>query len=258
MAKSVRYLFILSIGLSTISQNALKTCFFGVILIPLSKDVVAFITIMQCRKAVLKELGIFFKAKEKVYPEGLPEDTLLAFKAADGDENAFETLVRKYERLVSTCVYSIAGNAEDVLDISQDVFLKVYKSIGTFKGDSEFSTWLYRIAKNTALDFVRRRKQNALSIDSSGDEGEGFDLPDESVNTSPEKKALQNERKRMLYDAINKLSDEHREIIILRDLNDYSYDDIANALGIESGTVKSRLFRAREALRKILLKENYF
>lgn len=203
-------------------------------------------------------MGIFFKNNENTYPEGLPEDTLLAFKAADGIDGAFEKLVRKYERLVSTCAYSIVGNRDDVLDISQEVFLKVYKSIETFKGDSEFSTWLYRIAKNTALDFVRKRKTGILSIDSSGEENEGFDVPDEKISASPEKTALQNEKNRLLYEAIQKLSDEHREIIILRDLNDYSYEDIAQKLEIEPGTVKSRLHRAREALRKILLKENYF
>ena len=203
-------------------------------------------------------MGIFFKEKEKTYPEGLPEDTRLAFKAADGYDSAFETLVRKYERMVSTCVYGIVGNSEDTLDVSQDVFLKVYKSIGTFKGDSEFSTWLYRIAKNTALDFVRRRKQNVLSIDSSGEENEGMDIADSNESTSPEKAVLSNERNQKLYDAIKQLSDEHREVIILRDINNYSYEEISQKLQIESGTVKSRLSRARENLRKILLKENYF
>lgn len=203
-------------------------------------------------------MGILWKQKDKTYPEGLPEDTLLAFKAADGTDSAFEALVRKYERLVSTCVYGIVGNSEDTLDVSQDVFLKVYKSISTFKGDSEFSTWLYRIAKNTALDFVRRRKQNTLSIDSSGEENEGIDIPDSNDSTSPEKAVLANERTQMLYDAINQLSEEHREVIILRDINNYSYEDISQKLQIESGTVKSRLSRARENLRKILLKENYF
>lgn len=203
-------------------------------------------------------MGIFFKNKEKTYPEGISEDTLNALRAQDGNDAAFEVLVRKYERLVSTCIYSIVGNPEDTMDISQETFLKVYKSIGTFKGDSEFSTWLYRIAKNTALDFVRKRKQNTVSIDSSGEENEGFDIPDESISQSPEKMALQNEKKEILRKAIEKLSDEHREIIILRDMNDYSYEAIASMLEIETGTVKSRLFRAREALRKILLKENYF
>lgn len=203
-------------------------------------------------------MGIFFKAKEKTYPEGLPEDTLLAYKAADGDDSAFETLVRKHERLVTTCVYSIAANADDTADISQEVFLKVYKSLSSFKGDSEFSTWLYRIAKNTALDFVRKRKHNTLSIDSSGEECEGFDIPDSSTHSNPEKQALENEKKQILYQALRKLSDEHREIIILRDLAGYSYEHIADKLEIEAGTVKSRLSRAREHLRKILLKENYF
>ena len=203
-------------------------------------------------------MGVFFRNKEKSYPEGLPEDTLNAFRAADGDGTAFEVLMRKYERLVSTCVYSIVGNTEDTLDVSQDVFLKVYKCISSFKGDSEFSTWLYRIAKNAALDFVRKRKHDTVSIDSSGEENEGFDIPDKNPMSSPEQKVLQKEKIQKLHDAIKQLSDEHREIIILRDLNDYSYEAIAEHLGIEAGTVKSRLFRAREALRKILLKENYF
>ena len=203
-------------------------------------------------------MGIFFREKEKTYPEGLPEDTLLWLKAKDGDDKSFEALVRKYEKLVSTCVYSVVGNAEDVLDVSQEVFLKVYKSLNSFKGDSEFSTWLYRIAKNTALDFVRKRKANTVSIDSSGEESEGFDIPDDNISASPEKKALQNEGVQKLYDAMEQLSEEHREIIILRDLNDYSYEEIAERLGLEAGTVKSRLHRARDTLRKILLKENYF
>ncbi len=208
-------------------------------------------------KAVLT-IGIFFKQNEKTYPDGLAEDTLLALKAADGNDAAFETLVRKYERLVSTCVYSVVGNTEDTMDVSQETFLKAYKSLSSFKGDSEFSTWLYRIAKNTALDFIRKKKHPSVSIDSSGEENEGFDIPDENISSSPEKKALQNEKIQKLREAIDKLSDEHREIIILRDINDYSYDEISRILGLEEGTVKSRLSRARENLRKILLKENYF
>lgn len=203
-------------------------------------------------------MGIFFKEKEKTYPEGLAEDTLLAFKAADGDDSSFEILVRKYERLVSTCVYGVVGNSEDTLDVSQETFLKAYKSLKMFKGDSEFSTWLYRIAKNTALDFIRKRKQNTISIDSSGEENEGFDLPDESENSSPEKTVLRNEKIMKLRQAIEALSDEHREIIILRNLNNYSYDAIAAKLDLEVGTVKSRLYRARDSLKNILLKENYF
>ncbi len=205
-------------------------------------------------------MGIFFRdSKRKEYDESLPEDTLLAFKAADGDEGAFEALVRKYERLVSTCVFSVVGNCpEDVMDVSQEVFLKVYKSLCSFKGDSEFSTWLYRVAKNCALDYIRKRKPPASSLDSSGEEGEGFDVPDTSDKANPEKSALEKEKSEILKKAISLLSEEHREVIILRHVNDYSYEQIADSLGLETGTVKSRISRAREALKKILLKENYF
>ena len=203
-------------------------------------------------------MGIFFKENKK-YDDSLPEDTILAFKASEGDESAFEVLVRKYERLVSTCVYSVVGsNAEDIMDVSQEVFLKVYRSLGSFKGDSEFSTWLYRVAKNCALDYIRKRKPPSTSLDSSGEEGEGFDVPDTSQSSNPEKSVLESEKSEILRQCIDKLSDEHREVIILRHVNDYSYEQIAKALNLEVGTVKSRISRAREALKKILLKENYF
>ncbi len=203
-------------------------------------------------------MGIFFKDKNK-YDSSLPEDTLLAFKAADGDDGCFEVLVRKYERLVSNCVYSVIGNSpEDIMDVSQEVFLKIYRSISSFKGDSEFSTWLYRVAKNCALDYIRKKKPPGISLDSSGDEGEGFDIADTSGSSNPEKTALENEKSEILKKCINKLSDEHREVIILRHVNEYSYEQIAEMLSLEAGTVKSRIFRAREALKKILIKENYF
>jgi len=204
-------------------------------------------------------LGLFFKAKEqKNYGEDLPEDTLLAFKAADGDENSFETLVRKYERFVSTCVYPIIGSADDTADVCQEVFLKVYRSLSSFKGESSFSTWLYRVAKNCAYDFVRKKKGENVSLDETDEDGKGLELPDTDEKNYPEQTALKNERKQLLWAAVSRLSDEHREIIVLRDINDYTYEQITQMTGLEPGTVKSRLFRAREALKKQLLKENYF
>ena len=134
----------------------------------------------------------------------------------------------------------------------------MYNNISKFKGDSEFSTWLYRVAKNCAYDFVRKKKNLSVSLDTSGEDGEGFDLPDTDVSSNPEKKFLQEEKSRLLRSCIEKLSKEHREVIILRDINNYSYDKIALMLDIEQGTVKSRISRARDALRKILEKENYF
>lgn len=189
------------------------------------------------------------------------EDYVLAEKAAGGDRAAFEKIVRKYEKFVCTTVYSVLRNTEDSFDVSQEVFLKLYHSIGSFKGESSFSSWLYRIAKNAALDFVRKDKSGrnvSLTAENSDGSEKVIDVTDESDSSSPEKMLERQERRKILYDAIDELSDEHREIIILRDINEYTYEEVGSMLGLEIGTVKSRLFRAREALRKILKEKNYF
>ncbi len=205
-------------------------------------------------------MGILFKRQNdiKVYDQTLPEDTLLCFKAADGDIKAFETLVRKYERFVSTCVYQVVGNTQDTLDVSQEAFLKLYKSLSTFKGESSFSSWLYRIAKNCALDFLRRKKAPAVSIDEQDEDGKSLEIADEDVKSSPEKSLLRKEKHEILWKCVNKLSESHREIIVLCDINGYTYEQISEMLDIKEGTVKSRLFRARETLKNLLLEENYF
>ena len=192
----------------------------------------------------------------------MPEDTVYTYKAADGDTAAFERLVRKYEKYVCTTVYSVVRNYDDSFDVAQEVFLKLYHNIGSFKGESSFSSWLYRIAKNTALDFLRKEQKNknnvSLYTENSDGEETVMDIPDTSVSSSPEQTAVKNEAKEILYSALDEISDEHKEIIILRDVDGYTYEEIAEMLGLEYGTVKSRLFRAREALRKKLLEKNYF
>ena len=192
----------------------------------------------------------------------LPEDTADAYKSANGDTAAFERLVRKYEKYVCTTVYSVIKNYDDSFDVAQEVFLKLYHSIGSFKGESSFSSWLYRIAKNTALDFLRKEKnsRNNVSLYTENSDGEEteMEIPDTSVASSPEQTAVRNEAKDIIYTALDEISEQHKEIIVLRDINGYSYEEIAKMLNLEYGTVKSRLFRAREALRKKLLEKNYF
>ena len=191
----------------------------------------------------------------------LPEDTRDAFRAASGDTAAFERLVRKYEKYVCTTVFSVIRNRDDSFDVAQEVFLKLYHSIGSFKGESSFSSWLYRIAKNSALDFLRKQKKaQTVSLNAENDDGEKLfpELPDPADSNHPEKAALAAEKREMLYAALNRLTPEHREMILLRDINGYTYEEISDMLGLESGTVKSRLFRAREALRKILAENHYF
>lgn len=205
----------------------------------------------------------FFK-KNKIPEEenAVSEDTKDAYKAAEGDTAAFERLVRKYEKYVCTTVFSVVRNYDDSFDVAQEVFLKLYHNIGSFKGESSFSSWLYRIAKNTALDFLRKEKHNrsnvSLSTENSDGEEAEMEIPDTSELSNPEKCAELNETKDIIYQSLDEISEQHREIIVLRDINGYSYEEIAEILGLEYGTVKSRLFRARETLRKKLLEKNYF
>lgn len=203
-----------------------------------------------------------FKKHNQRWQEELSEDTINAFKAANGDTAAFEKLVRKYEKYVCTAVYSVVRNYDDSFDVSQEVFLKLYHNIGTFKGESSFSSWLYRIAKNTALDFLRREKRNrsnvSLSVENDDGEEAELEIPDTTEKNNPEKQALLREKQDIIYEALNELTEQHREVIVLRDIDGYTYEEIGEMLSLEAGTVKSRLSRARESLRKKLLEKNYF
>ncbi len=210
----------------------------------------------------MQTIEFFKKNKTAEIPADLPEDTSDAYRAADGDTAAFERLVRKYEKYVCTTVYSVVRNYDDSFDVAQEVFLKLYHNIGSFKGESSFSSWLYRIAKNTALDFLRKEKKNknnvSLYVENSVGEEAEIDIPDTSASSNPEQTAVKNEAKDIIYNALDEISNEHKEIIILRDIDGYTYEEISEMLGLEYGTVKSRLFRARESLRKKLLEKNYF
>ncbi len=210
----------------------------------------------------VQTIDFFKKNKTTEETVSVPEDTADAYKAAEGDTAAFERLVRKYEKYVCTTVYSVVRNYDDSFDVAQEVFLKLYHNIGSFKGESSFASWLYRIAKNTALDFLRKEKNNRSNISMSveNDDGEEteMEVPDTSVSSNPEKCAERRETRDIIYQSLDEISEQHREIIVLRDINGYSYEEISEMLGLEYGTVKSRLFRARDALRKKLLEKNYF
>lgn len=184
------------------------------------------------------------------------EGSLLAQKAAKCDLDAYEKLVRKFEKFVFNTVYFDVKNREDAFDISQEVFIKVYKSLYTFRGDSAFSSWLYRICKNCTYDFIRKEnKNNAISISElsmDDDDKADFDIPDSSEKNNPEASYEKTELKKTVRNAIDKLSEEHKSVILLRDIEGYSYSEIAQTLMLEEGTVKSRISRARELLRKFL------
>jgi RNA polymerase sigma-70 factor (ECF subfamily) len=175
-------------------------------------------------------------------------------KCRSGDKNAFEILVKHYEKKVYNMTYRMLGNKEDALDVSQEVFIKIYKSIRSFKGESSFSTWLYRLVTNTCLDEIRKRKGKKLySIDKPVETEFGEvnrDLIDDS--NGPEEQACKMEIQEIVQKAICQLPEEQRIIIILRDIQGFSYKEMAEILQCSMGTVKSRLNRGRLALKGIL------
>lgn len=171
-----------------------------------------------------------------------------------GDTDAFEALVTEYEKNVYNLALKMTGNTEDAADLSQETFIKAFHSLGSFRGDSKFSVWLYRIVSNVCLDFLRgrsRRQTVSLSMEDEDGEEAQLDIPDE--RQTPELLL----EKRMTREAVRRglaqLPPEPRQILLLREIQGLSYEEIASVLGIESGTVKSRIFRARKKLCAFLL-----
>ncbi|KJF27839.1 RNA polymerase subunit sigma-24 [Clostridium aceticum] len=181
------------------------------------------------------------------------EDVLIE-KARRGDIESFELLIEAYQKKAFNIAYRILGNLEDANDVTQEALVKVYRSIHNFKGNSSFSTWLYSIVNNVCIDFIRKNKKaKLLYIDGQQEQGAYTkELPDE-MNT-PECLFEKNEVKRMVHDAINQLNYEQRTIIVLRDIQGFSYQQIAEMLEISVGTVKSRINRGRNHL-KLLISE---
>lgn len=179
-------------------------------------------------------------------------EKFLVAKAKNGDGEAFGELVRFYEKFVYNTAYGFLFSPHDAFDVSQEAFIKAWRSINSFKGDSAFSTWLYRITVNTAKDalFAKARRKELSSTDS---EGEIIDTP---APDTPETEYIRKERREELMRAIDTLDEDAREIIILRELDGLSYEEIAELLKIELGTVKSRLSRARARLSQKLLEQN--
>lgn len=195
-------------------------------------------------------------------PPKLSEDAVLVKKAIDGDAESFGKLVEKYESFVYRTVFYDLKSHEDAQDISQEVFLKAYKALCSFRSDSEFTTWLYRICKNTVYDHIRKNsKAKTIPISELSNPEEGdreYEIADTDGKFDPEKTAVSSETARIVNDAIRSLSEEHRTMIVLRDIEGYSYAQIAQLMSLEEGTVKSRLSRARAALKKKLEDKQLF
>ncbi len=172
-----------------------------------------------------------------------------------GNKNAFATLVKRYQNKVYSTVLRMCRSREDAEDISQEIFLKVYSGLSRFRAESSFSTYLYKICTNTTIDHIRKQNStvDTTSLYKESDDGLYLVEPEDSA-PSPMASLEQKEKIALLRQAIEALPENHREIIILREINELSYDEIGEILDLEEGTVKSRINRARAKLKKELEK----
>ena len=176
-------------------------------------------------------------------------DRDLVATAVSGIEGSFEELVRRYQRPISAYVYRMVGNYESALDLTQEIFIKVYNSLERYRAEFKFSTWIYKIAHNAAVDHLRRTATREQSL-VVGPEGDQFELPIESSRLSPEQESERRERRVEIETVVRALPANYRELIILRHSQDLSYEEIVEVTGLPLGTVKNRLFRAREMMRQ--------
>lgn len=179
--------------------------------------------------------------------------TQLVKKAQKGDTRAFEQVIEQYYTKIYNIALGTMGNPHDAEDAAQNALIKIYGAIGEFRFKSKFSTWVYRVAMNSCRDELRKRKRvTHISSEEIGESDFGADIQ------SPETYALKSEASIGLRDAIDRLKDEHKTAIVLRDINGFSYEEIARITKCSVGTVKSRISRARTALKDLLVDGGYF
>jgi len=184
---------------------------------------------------------------------------LLAARAAKGDELAFGELVKQTQHMVYNLALRICRNEEDAEDITQEVYIKAWRSLVSFRSDASFTTWLFRITQNACLDFMRKNgRTQTISLTVESEEGERDEIDiacgrDEQPEGVYEKK----ERSQTVKNALDLLSTEHKEILVLRDIEGYSYQEISEMLRLDIGTVKSRINRARAKVKEFLLARNF-
>jgi RNA polymerase sigma-70 factor (ECF subfamily) len=183
------------------------------------------------------------------------DDSQLIQQCVRGDRAAFGLLVRRYQDRLFNTVVRILGNAEDAADIVQESFLLAFVKLEAFKGNARFFTWLYRIAVNASIS-MKRKQKTLLSSDSHDALPALMESIDRSEASRPESALDRRERIERLESALNRLTPDHRAVIVLKEIEELSYESIAEILGVPVGTVRSRLHRARLELRDQLMKES--
>jgi RNA polymerase sigma-70 factor (ECF subfamily) len=179
--------------------------------------------------------------------------------AKAGDQDAFETLVRTHEKMVYHLALRMTNNQEDACDLTQEAFISAYRALPKFKEESSFSTWLYRLATNACIDFLRKEKRRrVVPLVTQDEDGEQRNLEIPDPGGSPVAEMEKKELREAVHRGINLLTPEHRQVLLLREISGLNYLEIAETLGLEEGTVKSRIARARLRLREILVTDRNF
>lgn len=184
------------------------------------------------------------------------QENAIIERVLGGDINAFESLVAEYEKNVYNLALKMTQNESDAADMAQEAFIKAYNSLASFRGDSKFSVWLYRIVSNVCLDFLRKQKRRptvSLSVEDDDGEETQLDIADESL--SPQQLLERKMTRESVRRGLAALPEDYRQILLLREIQGLSYEEIGQALSLEAGTVKSRIFRARKKLCAFLLEE---
>ena len=176
-------------------------------------------------------------------------DQLLVERVQKGDSRAFDLLINKYQHRIVSLVSRYVSDQAEAMDVAQEAFIKAYRAIDRFRGDSAFYTWLYRIAINTAKNWLVARKRRPPSTDIDAADAEQYDIESRlKEQGTPENELMREEIKRTVFDTIAGLPEDLRTAIMLREMEGMSYEDIAVTMDCPIGTVRSRIFRAREAI----------
>jgi RNA polymerase sigma factor (sigma-70 family) len=183
----------------------------------------------------------------------LSDEELLGL-TAQGNMGAFGQLIERHKDRVYRVVYRMVGHEQDAQDLAQDVFLRAYRSLHTFRGDARFTTWLHRLTVNLTLDWLRSRGRRPVQVplETEGDDGSTYShIP--SDEPTPEEQVLRQQRRQELLAAVEGLSPDYREVVVLHHFQGLSYQSIAERLGCPVRTVETRLYRARQQLKRVLM-----
>lgn len=175
---------------------------------------------------------------------------------AEGDHAAFEQLIRYFEKSILAVALSVTAQRQDAEDAAQEAMVKLWRTAHTYRGECCVKAWVMTVARNTALDMKRKQKHRAY-LPWETEDGHPYDLPDEHIGSNPEAAYRRREEIEAVWHGISELSPTFRQVLILRDMEGLTYHEIARMLGTSEGTVKSRVFRAREKLKNILKKRNF-